>query len=173
MARPSPFSYTYVSRFAWITENAVPGSYLAVIFSIIDDDYKLNALSIHQGRPGWHSMMTGAVSPLTECASIGDRTCPIYGTGFVNWRTNTKLAIVSKSPEIQLNNLYMIWSCCSYVTGQGSINHQLLKVCPPKPILEKMAEGTPVSPIPLVRFWNWTLIRPQSSFENSFSCDFS
>ena len=38
----------------------------------------LNVLSIRQGRPGWHSFITGAVSPLTECAPIGDRTCPIY-----------------------------------------------------------------------------------------------
>ena len=55
-----------IYRFAWITENVVPGSYLAVIFSIIDDDYKLDVLSISQGRPGWHSVITGAVSPLTE-----------------------------------------------------------------------------------------------------------
>ena len=36
---------------------------------------------------------------------------------------------MSKSVEIQLNNPYIIWSCCSYVTDQGSINHQLLKMC--------------------------------------------
>ena len=62
-------------------KNAVPGSYLAVIFFIIDDNYKVNVLSIRQGRPGWHSVITGAVSPLTECAPIGDRTCPIHGAG--------------------------------------------------------------------------------------------
>ena len=65
---------------------------------------------------------------------IGDRTCPIYGVGCVKWRTNTKLAIVSKSVEMQLNNLYIIWSCFCYVTDQGSISQQLLKVCPPKQI---------------------------------------
>ena len=37
-------------------KNVVPGSYLAVIFFIIDDDYKFNVLSIGQGRPGWHSV---------------------------------------------------------------------------------------------------------------------
>ena len=68
---------------------------------------------------------------------IRDRFCQIT--------QQQKLVIVSKSVEIQLNNLYIIWSCCSYVTDQGSINHQLLKVCPPKPNLEKMAEGAPVS----------------------------
>ena len=52
----------------------MPGSYLAVIFFIIDDDYKLNVLFIRHGRPGWHAVITGAVSPLTECAPIGDRT---------------------------------------------------------------------------------------------------
>ena len=50
-----------ICPFAWITKNAVPGSYLAVIFSIMDDDYKLNVLSIPQGRPGWHSVITRAV----------------------------------------------------------------------------------------------------------------
>ena len=59
------------------------GSYLAVIFSITDDGYKLNVLSIRQGRPVWHSVITGAASPLTECAAIGDRTCPIYGASSV------------------------------------------------------------------------------------------
>ena len=75
-------------------KNAVPISYLAVIFFIIGDNYKLNVLSIRQGHPGWHSVITGAVSPLTECAPIGDRTCPIYEAGSVKLRTNTKLASV-------------------------------------------------------------------------------
>ena len=112
----------------------------------MDDDYKLNVLSIRQGRPGWHSVITGAASTLTECAPTGDRTCPIYGAGSVKWRTNTKLVIVSKPVEIQLNNLHIIWSCCSYVTYQWSRNHQLLKACPPKPILEKNGRRCPGLP---------------------------
>ena len=32
------------------------------------------------------------------------------------------------------------------VTDQGSIHHQLLKVCPPKPILGKVTERVPVFP---------------------------
>ena len=47
--------------------------------------------------PGWHWIITVAVSPLTECVPIGDRTCPIYGAGSVKWRTNTKLASVEIS----------------------------------------------------------------------------
>ena len=34
-------------------------------------------------------------------------------------------------------SICIIWSCCSDVTDQGTINHRLLKVCPPTPILEK------------------------------------
>ena len=105
-----------IYRFAWITKAAVPGSYLAAIFSIIDDDYKLNVLSIRQGRPGWHSVITGTVSPLRECAPIGDRTCPIYGAGSVKWRTNTKLAVCSveiswDTTEQSIHDLKLLFLC--------------------------------------------------------------
>ena len=39
---------------------------------------------------------------------MGDITCPIYEAGSVKLRTNTKLAIVSKLVEIQLDNLHII-----------------------------------------------------------------
>ena len=47
------------SRFAWITENAVPGSYLAVIFPILDDDCKLNVSFYPPGTPWMAFVITG------------------------------------------------------------------------------------------------------------------
>ena len=92
----------------------MPGSYLAVIFSIHDDDYKLNDLSIRQGRPGWHSVRTGAVSPLTECAPIGDRTCPYTGQVLSNdapTQIDYSVEISLDTTEQSIHNLKLLFLC--------------------------------------------------------------
>ena len=83
---------------------------MAVIFFTIDEDFKLNVLlPARDALDGIRSSaITGAVSPLTECAPIGDRSCPIgIGTGQVlsnDAPTQNWLYLVSEAVGKQLND---------------------------------------------------------------------
>ena len=102
---------------------------------------------------GWYPVILGRALPLTECAPIGDRTSSIYGQVLSNE--------VPAHNRVQCQNYWdstealasQVTPCGNHlkllpqVTSLESINRQLLKVCQPEPIREKVTERAPVSPM--------------------------
>ena len=121
---------------------------MAVILYLVDDG-EWNVLWILQGFSGWHLAILRSVPPLTECAHVGDRTCPIHGAGSVKWGISTCSTPVSKQRRYNWNHRYITWSSC-HTQSTSKVWIANLWKCVNQSQFEKKWQNVPWSPLILV-----------------------